>query len=74
MIGRSSMDYLAPIRADFSAMCTPPADALDRFTRTLERHRRARVDLTARVTSGDVEAGSFAGSYIAIRLEEGETI
>ena len=72
VISRSEMDYLAPIQGDFAAICTAPPAALDRFTRTLERHRRARVDLTAIVTSGDVEAGSFAGSYVAIRLDEGE--
>ena len=74
VIRRSAMDYMAPVQGDFSAICTPPADALDRFTRTLERRRRARVDLTARVTTGDQEVGSFTGSYVAIRLEEDEVI
>lgn len=73
VIRRSAMEYLAPIQDDFSAACVPPADALDRFTRTLERHRRAPVDLTARVTTGDEDVGSFAGSYVAIRLGDGET-
>ncbi|HKY52328.1 MAG TPA: YiiD C-terminal domain-containing protein [Candidatus Limnocylindria bacterium] len=73
VIRRSAMDYTSPVQGDFSAICTAPGDALDRFTRTLERHRRARVDLTARVTSGDQDLGSFAGSYVAIRLDEGET-
>lgn len=72
VIRRSEMDYRAPIQGDFSATCTPPPDVLDRFTRSLERHRTARVDLTARVSSGDIEAGSFAGSYVAIRLDEAE--
>jgi thioesterase domain-containing protein len=74
VIAHSAMDYLAPIQGDFSASCIPSADVRDRFSRTLERHRRARVDLTARVTSGDVEAGSFAGRYVAIRLDDGEAV
>jgi thioesterase domain-containing protein len=74
VIRRSAMDYLAPIQGDFSAICTPPAGSLDRFTRTLERHRRARVDLSAQVKAGDVDAGSFAGSYVAIRLDDGEEV
>jgi hypothetical protein len=52
--------------------CITPPGVLDRFTRSLERHRTARVDLTARLSSGDIEAGSFAGSYVAIRLDEAE--
>jgi len=72
VIRRSEMDYRAPIQGDFSATCTTPPGVLDRFTRSLERHRTARVDLTARVSSGDIEAGSFAGSYVAIRLDEAE--
>jgi thioesterase domain-containing protein len=74
VIHRSAMDYLAPLQGDFSAICTPPSDALERFTGTLERHRRARVDLTARVTTGDRDVGSFAGSYVAIRLADGEDV
>jgi thioesterase domain-containing protein len=72
VIHRSAMDYTAPIQGDFSAICNPPAEAMDRFTRALERHRRARVDLTARVTGDGVDVGSFSGSYVAIRLDEGE--
>jgi thioesterase domain-containing protein len=73
VITHSAMDYRAPIQDEFSAICIPPADTLDRFARTLERHRRAPVDLTARLISGDLHAGSFTGSYVAIRLDEGET-
>ena len=72
VIRRSEMDYLAPIQGDFSVTCTAPSDGLDRFMRTVERHTHARVDLTASVASGDVEAGTFAGSYVAIRLDESE--
>ena len=72
VIRRSEMDFRAPIEGDFSATCSPPPDVLARFTRSLERHRTTRVDLTARVSSGDIEAGSFAGSYVAIRLDEAE--
>lgn len=74
VIRRSAMDYMAPVQADFSAICTPPEGSLDRFALTLERHRRAPVDLTARLTSGERDVGSFAGSYVAIRLAEGEVV
>jgi len=72
VISRTAMDYLAPIQGDFSAACTPPAGAHERFVRALERRRRGAVDLTARVTAGDLEAASFSGSYVAMRLEEDE--
>ena len=74
VIRRSAMAYLAPIQGDFSAICTPPADALERFAKTLERHRRARVDLSARIMSGEQDVGSFEGSYVAIRLDEDQPI
>jgi len=72
VISRTAMDYLAPIQGDFSASCTPPSDAFDRFTRALERRRRGAVDLTARVTTGGLEAASFSGSYVAMRLDDDE--
>ena len=72
VISRTAMDYLAPIQGDFSASCTPPADTFDRFTRALERRRRGAVDLTARVTADGLDAASFSGSYVAMRLEDDE--
>ena len=72
VIRRSEMDYLAPIQGDFSVTCIAPPEALDRFTRTLERRTHARVDLSAVVSSDDVEVGTFAGSYVAIRLDDAE--
>ena len=72
VISRTAMDYLAPIQGDFSVSCTPPADTFDRFTRALERRRRGAVDLTARVTADGLDAASFSGSYVAMRLEDDE--
>ena len=75
VIRRSAMDYLAPIAGDFIATCDAPTpEAFDRFAQTLERHRHARVDLTARITADGTDVGSFAGSYVAIRLDEGEPV
>ena len=47
-------------------------DTFDRFTRALERRRRGAVDLTARVTADGLDAASFSGSYVAMRLEDDE--
>lgn len=67
VIQRNTMDYVAPIDADFTAECPglDPAD-FEKFLRTLRRHGKARTSLTARLLLGRRVAAEFAGDYVAV--------
>lgn len=67
MIQREQMHYVAPAAGPFEARCQGPApDVLHAFERTLERYRRARLELSALVSSEGVLAGRFFGRFVAL--------
>jgi len=67
VIQRGETDYLLPIRGAFSATCRLDDEATwERFERTLLRRGRARIELSATVTSEDVIVAEFRASYVAI--------
>jgi len=72
VIRSSSVEYVAPVRGDFTAFCpAPPADTWARFVRTLERRGKARLELSAEVYDADGTVGAtFTGEYVALRGEE----
>lgn len=62
--------YLAPILGDFEAQCSAPAAAeFEKFLRTLGRHEKARIALTATVRCGGIRAATFSGDYVAVRSD-----
>lgn len=70
VIQRNTMDYVAPIDADFTAECPglPRAD-FDKFLRTLRRHGKARTTLAARLLLGRKVVAEFSGDYVAVEGE-----
>lgn len=70
VIQRNTIDYLAPITADFEAVCAAVAPGeVERVVRTLRRHGKARITLTARLTCAGREVATFSGEYVAVRLD-----
>jgi len=73
VIQKSEFTYLKPIDGEFTALCPlPPPAVWNRFLTTLRRRGKARIALAAEVRCGAVEAGRFAGDYVALGGAEGE--
>ena len=71
VIQSNTVDYLAPITDDFEAHCAAlPAAASEKFLRTLRRHGKARVELSAVLERGGETLAKFRGDYVAVRLEK----
>lgn len=67
VIQKNTMEYVAPITGDFHAHCAaPPSASFQRFLRTLQRHDRARLSLTATLDHAGTIVGRFTGDYVAI--------
>lgn len=66
VIQTSSMDYQAPMTADFTAAAVlePTAD-WDGFVRMLTRRGRARIALQAALVCAGQTAGQFRGEFVA---------
>ena len=62
----SSTTYAHPITGTFiaTASCTDEP-AWERFRRILERHRRARIEITATLSCNGYETGVLAGTFVA---------
>lgn len=72
VIQRNTIEYLAPITADFGADChAPDAAKLERFYRTLKRHGKARIDLAVTLGCQGVTTAKFSGEYVAVILGDG---
>lgn len=68
VIQDSHVEYLAPVRGDFTARATlPEASEFSRFLRTLERRGRARIRVSVTVAQGDIETVRFDGTFAAVR-------
>jgi thioesterase domain-containing protein len=65
VIQDSTIRYLRPVAADFTARSGPPdPEALDRLLAAVRRRGRGRIGLTAEVLDGAGVAVSFAGRYV----------
>jgi thioesterase domain-containing protein len=63
----SQIGYHAPATGTFTAHCDAPAESeWALFARTLTRRGRARITLTATVTSEGVLAATLTGTFVAI--------
>ena len=72
VIQSNTIDYLAPITADFEGGCEAMSAAeLERFTKTLRRHGKARITVAATLTCAGVKTATFKGDYVAVRLDAG---
>jgi thioesterase domain-containing protein len=67
VIQDSSVQYLAPVRGDFSAQATLSEEEFDKFVRTLERRGKARMRLHVLIAAGARDAVKFEGTFAAIR-------
>jgi thioesterase domain-containing protein len=69
VIQRNTIDYLAPITADFEAECPAvAAEELARLVKMLRRHGKARITLSAQLTCAGTKVAAFSGEYVAVRL------
>jgi len=74
VIQRSAFDYQAPVDGDFTATAALPAPgAWDRFLRTLERHRSARVTVPSTIASASGVGGRHEGTFVATRVDGGDS-
>jgi thioesterase domain-containing protein len=68
VIQRNTMDYDAPIPADFTARATlQDPTHWKRFTAMLERKGRARITVTATLHCRGATVGRFAGDFVAVK-------
>jgi thioesterase domain-containing protein len=75
VIQRNQIEYLAPIAADFEAVCPAlPAEALARLLKTFHRRGRARTEMTVELRCADQVVAQFRGDYVAVRLAAGEKV
>jgi len=67
LVHESATRYLRPVTRDFSARCDAPGDArLEEFVATLDRRRRSRIVLDARIHEAGAVAVAFRGSFVAL--------
>jgi thioesterase domain-containing protein len=67
VIQEQTVEYLAPIDADFAAACPAPAEAdWRRFVKALDERGRGRIALAAEVSCRDQIAARFRGLYVAV--------
>jgi thioesterase domain-containing protein len=66
VVQKSSMNYQLPITGEFSAEASPPApEKWQRFLATLNKHKRARINIRAILhCEGDI-VGEFEGDFVA---------
>lgn len=67
VIQRSTMEYTAPIRGDFDAVCRRPSDEMwQRFMHALTRRGRGRLRLVSEVRCDGEPAGHMTGEFVAL--------
>jgi len=75
VIQKSSFEFSEPIDEDFEAVCSLPSDEhVEKFLRTLERHKRARISIPSKISSASGKGGIHDGSYVAVILNEKENV
>ncbi|HEX2165932.1 MAG TPA: YiiD C-terminal domain-containing protein [Longimicrobiales bacterium] len=70
VIQRSTVEYMAPIRADFSAVCRRPSEeAWQKFMSAFIRRGRGRLKLLSDVRCEGEPAGHLAGEFVAMKSD-----
>ncbi|MGH8378478.1 MAG: YiiD C-terminal domain-containing protein [Gammaproteobacteria bacterium] len=68
VVAESRMRFLRPVSATLRAHCAmPDAAARQLFLDTLQRRRKARIELQARIVQADVRCAEFDGRFVAYR-------
>jgi thioesterase domain-containing protein len=68
VIQRNAMQFEAPMRGAFTAVSTLADEAAwRRFARTIQRHGRGRIALTAQLLADGRQTASFEGDFVALR-------
>lgn len=67
VIQRSTMEYVEPVVGDVEARCGQlPAEAWERFVRTLRRKGKARIEVDVEVVWEGRIAGRLSGTFAAL--------
>ncbi len=67
VITSSTIDYITPVTGRFEAeACLPDDSRWAQFTKTFDRHGRARVRLSAHIRQGADIAVDYSGSFAAL--------
>lgn len=67
VIQDSSIRYLHPVTADFTASCAPPEQsALERLTTAVRKHGRGRITMAVSVRVHEHVVAEFEGRYVAL--------
>lgn len=75
VIQKSSFDFQDPVDNDFKVICSLPDQKVwEKFTKTLLRHGRARISVQSRIESSSGIGGTHEGAYVAIVLNENESV
>lgn len=71
VITNSEISYLAPVVSDFKAECCMP-DPLDwqRFQKILQKKRKARLKLTAKIVQNSLTCVMYSGQFAAMQVDE----
>jgi thioesterase domain-containing protein len=66
VVQKSSMNYQLPITGEFSAEASPPApEKWQRFLATLNKHKRARINIRSILHCEGNIVGEFEGDFVA---------
>ena len=69
VIANSNVDYLAPVASDFKAECLmPEKDDWERFLTILQRKRKARITLNAKIFQNDQLCVDYSGTFVALKV------
>lgn len=67
VISQSEINYRLPVTNDFTVQCLrPDSIAFEKFIKTLQRHGKARLSLTARITQENKLAVIYEGVFVAL--------
>jgi thioesterase domain-containing protein len=67
VVQRTTMEYAAPVRSDFDAVCRrPPAEAWQRFMQAFTRRGRGRLRLKVDINCVGESVGHLTGEFVAM--------
>lgn len=70
VIQRSTIDYTHPIDGDFLAVAVEPDEEVwEKFSRTLDRRGRGRIDLLVEMRREGRKLGECVGTYVVLPIE-----
>lgn len=68
VIQQNSIEYVAPVTSEFTAMCNAPSVAdWERFEHAFSERGRARIELEVDVCVSDMVVARFAGRYVVLQ-------